>query len=431
MILPLAIAIGVLAGAVFSYLLFAVPAQRKVARIEGRLEADQKSHEAHFAQLAAEALGKNSENFLQLVSERFETHKVTADKELEGRHQAIEALIRPLGESLTKYEHRVGEIERAREGAYHAITEQVKHLAEGQTGLRSETGRLVQALRRPTTRGRWGEYQLRNVLELAGMIEHVDFVEQRAVVGSEDNRLQPDAIVRLPGGGSIIVDAKTPLEAYLNAVETSDEEERKRLMIDHARQVSDHVSNLASKDYWKALPTTPDFVVMFIPGEAFFAAALEQGSDLFETAIRRRIVLSSPSNLIALMRTIAYGWRQEKLAESAQEVAELGRELFERIRVFGDHMGSLGKTLQQTVNHYNKGVGSLEGRLLPAARKFEDLGVVADGSAIPTLDPVELEVRKLQAEELESSPSKEGKRPIEGAGLDNNPHAAARKNDQG
>ena len=214
-------------------------------------------------------------------------------------------------------------------------------------------------------------------------------------------------IVRLPKGGSIIIDAKTPLEAYLNAVETSDEEEREQFMADHARQVSTHVRNLASKDYWKALPTTPDFVVMFIPGEAFFAAAIEREPDLFETAIHQRVVLSSPSNLIALIRTIAYGWRQEKLAKNAEEVAELGRDLFDRIRKFGDHMSSLGKTLQQTVDHYNRGVGSLERRLLPAARKFEDLGVVADGSAIPTLDPVELEVRKLQAEELELSPSKE------------------------
>ena len=403
MILPLVIA--ALVGAVISYLLFTVPAQRKAARAEGRLEADQKDHEAHFAQLASEALGKNSEDFLRLVSERFETHKVTADKDLEGRHQAIEALIKPLGESLAKYEHRVGEIERAREGAYHAITEQVKSLVEGQTDLRSETGRLVQALRRPTTRGQWGEHQLRNVLELAGMTEHVDFVEQQSI--GEANQLRPDAIVRLPKGGSIIIDAKTPLEAYLNAVETSDEEEREQFMADHARQVSTHVRNLASKDYWKALPTTPDFVVMFIPGEAFFAAALERDPDLFDSAIRQRVVLSSPSNLIALVRTIAYGWRQQKLAENAEKVAELGRDLFDRVKVFGEHMSSLGRTLQQTVNHYNRGVGSLEGRLLPAARKLEDLGVVADGSAIPTLDPVELDVRKLQAEELEASPLKE------------------------
>ena len=388
-------------------------AETKTAASEAAREAERKSHEARvqeltrmgaelerkFAGLASEALGKNSESFLKLVSERFEKHSESAKEDLEKRRTAIETLVKPLGESLSKFETKVDAIEKAREGAYRAITEQVKSLAEGQTGLRSETSRLVQALRRPQTRGRWGEYQLRNVLDMAGMTEHVDFVEQSTLDGDE-GRLRPDVIIRVPGGKSIIVDAKTPLDAYLNAVEASDEETRERFVADHARQVRDHVRALSSRDYWKALPETPEFVVMFVPGESFFAAAVESDPALFESAARQRVLISTPTTLIALVKTIAYGWQQEKLAENAQAVAAQGRDLYERIGTFGRHLGALGKSLRQTVEHYNKGVGSLESRVLPAARKFEELGVAPTASSIPTLEPVELEPREAQAEEL-------------------------------
>ena len=397
-------------------------ANKESVELETKLEAELKNHEAHvedlrkmddelerkFTVLASDALGKNSENFLKLVSERFGKHRETADEELEKRKKEIETLVKPIGESLSKFEHRVGEIEKAREGAYGAITEQVKSLAEGQTNLRSETGRLVQALRQPKTRGRWGEYQLRNVLEMAGMTEHVDFVEEKTIEG-EDGRLRPDVIVRLPGGKSVIVDAKTSLEAYLSAVETDDEDTREQLMADHARQVRDRVRTLASRDYWNALPETPDFVVMFIPGEAFFAAAIERDPGLFETAVRRRVLICTPTTFVALVKAIAYGWQQEKLAESALEIAERGRDLYDRIKVFGGHMGDLGRSLRQAVDRYNQGIGSLEGRLLPAARRFETLGVVSAGSSIPALEPVELEAREVQAEELTISQSDEEK----------------------
>ena len=397
-------------------------ANKESVELKTKLEAELKNHEAHvedlrkmddelerkFTVLASDALGKNSENFLKLVSERFGKHRETADEELEKRKKEIETLVKPIGESLSKFEHRVGEIEKAREGAYGAITEQVKSLAEGQTNLRSETGRLVQALRQPKTRGRWGEYQLRNVLEMAGMTEHVDFVEEKTIEG-EDGRLRPDVIVRLPGGKSVIVDAKTSLEAYLSAVETDDEDTREQLMADHARQVRDRVRTLASRDYWNALPETPDFVVMFIPGEAFFAAAIERDPGLFETAVRRRVLICTPTTFVALVKAIAYGWQQEKLAESALEIAERGRDLYDRIKVFGGHMGDLGRSLRQAVDRYNQGIGSLEGRLLPAARKFETLGVVSAGSSIPALEPVELEAREVQAEELTISQSDEEK----------------------
>ena len=383
------------------------------AGLEAVREAERRSHEARvqeltrmgaelerkFAGLASEALGKNSESFLKLVSERFEKHSASAKEDLEKRRTAIETLVKPLGESLTKFESKVDAIEKAREGAYRAITEQVKSLAEGQTGLRSETSRLVQALRRPQTRGRWGEYQLRNVLDMAGMTEHVDFVEQPTIAGDE-GRLRPDVIIRLPGGKSIIVDAKTPLDAYLNAVEAADEEVRAARIADHARQVRDHVRALASREYWKALPETPDFVVMFVPGEAIFAAAIESDPDLFESAARDRVLISTPTTLIALVKAIAYGWQQESLAENAQAVAVNARELYGRIGKFGEHMGDVGRALRRAVERYNQGVGSLESRVLPAARKFESLNVLSAGSSIPTLEPVEHDVRELQAEEL-------------------------------
>ena len=389
-------------------------AETKTAAAEAAREAERKSHEQRvaeltrmgaeleqkFAGLAAEVLGKNSERFLKLVSERFEKLSASAKEDLEKRHTAIETLVKPLGESLTKFESKVGEIEKARTGAYEKITEQVKNLAEGQTTLRSETTRLVQALRRPETRGRWGEYQLRNVLEMAGMTKHVDFVEQPTITGDE-GRLRPDVIIHVPGGTSIIVDAKTPLDAYLSALDAPDEATRERCLADHARQMREHVRGLALRDYSKALPETPDFVVMFVPGESFFAAAIESDPDLLEKAWRDKVLISTPTTLIALVKMVAFGWQQERLAENAQEVAALGRDLYERIGIFGRHMGGLGKSLRQTVERYNRGVGSLESRILPAMRKFETLGVTSDSSSsIPPLEPVELDPREAQAEEL-------------------------------
>ena len=456
------IAVAALAGAALSYVVFALPATRKAGRerearaaegarlaaaaervprledenvglqerirevdrrnaaLEAARDEERKSHEARvaeltrmgaelekkFAGLASEVLGKNSESFLKLVSERFEKHSESAREDLEKRRTAIETLVKPLGENLTKFERKVGEIEKAREGAYEAIAAQVKNLAEGQTGLRTETSRLVQALRRPETRGRWGEYQLRNVLEMAGMTKHVDFVEQPTIAGDE-GRLRPDVIIRVPGGTSIIVDAKTPLDAYLSAVEAPDEATREQRIADHARQVRDHVRALASREYWKALPETPDFVVMFVPGESFFAAAIESDPALLESAWRERVLISTPTTLIALVKTIAFGWQQERLAENAQAVAAQGRDLYERIKTFGGHMGAVGKALQQTVERYNKGVGSLESRVLPAARRFEDLDVVPAASSIPTLEPVELDPREPQAEELAEAQAEE------------------------
>lgn len=356
-----------------------------------------------FAALAGEVLGQNSERFLALVSERFEKHKNTAEQALEERQKAIGALVQPLTDTLAKFETKVGELELARVDAYRGINEQVKMLTEGQTNLRAETGRLVQALRQPKTRGRWGEYQLKNVLEMTGMTEHVDFIQEHTIQGDE-GRLRPDVIVRLPGGKAMVVDAKTPLDAYLSAVEATDEAVREQFIASHARQVKDHIRILASKEYWNALPLTPDFVIMFVPGEAFFAAAIENDPGLFEHAIKSKVLLSTPTTFIALIKAIAYGWQQEKLSENAQAVADNARDLFERVKSFGSHLASVGDGLGKAVQKYNAAVGSLESRVLPAARKFELLGVTPSDMEIELVSPIELDVRPIQAQELRETP---------------------------
>ena len=431
--------VAALGGGVIAYLAFALPLRARATSAEKRcsvaeqdardergareaeardkaaavatLDAERKSHQARvdeieekinekFAVLAADALGKNSENFLRLVSERFDQHKAAAAKDLEDRQKAIETLVKPIGESLTKFEGRVREIEKAREGAYHAIKEQVRNLGQGQAGLKSETSRLVQALRQPKIRGRWGEFQLQNVLEMAGMSEHVDFFTEQALQG-ENGKLRPDVRVRLPGNKFVIIDAKTPLEGYLAAFEAEDDEEaRENALRNHARHLRRHVGNLASKEYWNALPGSPDFVVMFVPGEAFYDAAARMDPEIVDHAIKRRVLIATPTTLIALLKAIAFGWQQEKLTENAQMVADHARELYSRICVFGEHMGKLGQSLRQAVDRYNKSVGSLESRVLPAARRFETLGAAPEGAAIRHMEPVESEPRSLQSHEL-------------------------------
>ena len=401
-----------LLAAALVWFLFAAPARSRADRAEAGLEAERKAHavrleeiekargesESRFAALAAEALGKNNKSFLDL-----------ADRDLKAREEAVAALVKPIREELKKVEARAQELEKSREGAYRSVTEQVKQLAEGQSALRSETGRLVQALRRPQGAGRWGEHQLRNVLEMAGMMEHVDFDEQANLPG-ENGALRPDVVIHLPGGKSIVVDAKTPLQAYLDAVEAKTEEERATHLDALARHVRSHVRQLADKRYWDRLSEGTDFVVMFIPGDAFVAAAFERDPALFEEAVRNRVLIATPITLIALVKVVAYGWQQEKLAENARAVAETGRELYERVKRFGGRMEDIGKSLRQAVERYNRGVGTLERQVLPSARKLEGLGVVSASDTIAPLEQLETEPRSLQAPELAG--------PAEGAGND-------------
>jgi len=406
-------ALCALGGAALVWFVFAAPARSRAERAAAALETERKTHaarleeigkarseaEARFAALAAEALGKNSDSFLRLVSERFRSHQVEAEKDLEAREKAVAALVKPIREELKKVEERARELEKAREGAYSSVTEQVKQLAEGQSALVSATGHLVQALRRPQGAGRWGEHQLRNLLEMAGMMEHVDFEEQAALPG-ENGALRPDVVIRLPGGKSIAVDAKTPLQAYLDAVEAKTEVGRTEHLDTLARNVRTHVKTLSDKRYWDRLAVGTDFVVMFIPGDAFAAAAFERDPGLFDEAVKNRVLIATPVTLIALVKAVGYGWQQEKLAGNALAVAKTGRELYERIKRFGSRMEDVGKSLRQAVERYNGAVATLERGVLPSARKLEGLGILAANETIAPLRQLETEPRRIQAAEL-------------------------------
>ena len=358
-----------------------------------------KQLEEKFSTLAGSVLEDNSKRFLNLVSERFEKHKESADKELSTRQEAIGNLVKPLQDRLSKFDERMGEIEKARNEAYGAIRTQVEQLTLGQTTLNAETRKLVQALRAPKTRGRWGEMQLRQVFEMAGMTEEVDFLSE-ASMETDDGRRRPDAQVRIPGGKSIIVDAKTPLDAYLDALEAETPELRETHITRHARQVREHIKGLASKAYQDQLDSTPDFVVMFIPGETFVSAACEADPGLLEFGFEKRVLIATPTTLMALIKAIAYGWQQEKMAENAAEVQRVAREIYERLGTFAGHLDKVGRSLRASVESYNKSVGSLEGRVLPSARKFESLSVVAPNESLDQVSHVEVEPRNLQAREL-------------------------------
>lgn len=350
--------------------------------------------EHKFAAMASGVLKQNSENFLSLVSERFKTHSQTADADLAKRHAAIEGLVKPLDEKLGQFGDRIKEIEQARTEAYGAIREQVKNLTEGQAALGGETRKLVQALRAPKTRGRWGEMQLRQVFDMAGMSEHVDYDLEKSL-GTDDGLRRPDAIVRIPGGKSIVVDAKTPLDGYLDALEAETPELQQEHLARHARHVRTHVKQLASKAYQNALGETPDFVVMFIPGETFVSAAAEVDPGLIEYAFENKVLIATPTTLMALVKSIAYGWQQEKMAENALEVQETAKELYKRLVTFSANLASVGRALSSSVSSYNKAVGSLEARVLPSARKFEAMGVVATGAELATPAQVESDARQV------------------------------------
>lgn len=354
--------------------------------------------ESKMQALAAEALKGNQASFLTLAEQVFVKHREGAAAHLEQRQQEFAALLAPFAGTLEEYKRGLAEIETARAAAYGGLSREMASLAQMQADASAQTRRLVNALQAaPKTRGRWGEHQLHNVMELSGMSPYCDFLAEQTI-DRDDNRLRPDVIIRLPGERRIIVDAKTSMAAYLDAVEAVDDESREANLALHARQLRSHMRLLAGKQYWDALPCTPDFVAMFIPGENFYAAAIERDPALFEDAITSKVLIVTPTTLIALAKAIAMGWRQEGLAENARKIGELGRELYKRLATMSDHVVSLGKGLDGAVKHYNNFVASLESRVLPQGRRFSELDLDGAQAPLPELRPVETETRQLRSE---------------------------------
>jgi DNA recombination protein RmuC len=350
-----------------------------------------------FKALSRDALKDNNQSFLELARATLGKFQESAKGDLELRTRAIDQLVKPLKESLEKVDGKIGELERTRAGAYSELREQVKALATSQSQLQAETGNLVKALRAPHVRGRWGEIQLRRVVELAGMLQYCDFVEQETLA-TEDSRIRPDLIVRLPGNRTIVVDSKVPFDAFYESITTTDEVVRLAKLKEHARLVRVHITALSRKSYWETVQPTPEFVLLFLPGETFYSAALEHDPKLIEDGVSDKVIIATPTTLIALLKAVSYGWRQEQMATNAQEVSKLGKDLYDRLRVFTNYFADIGKGLDRALDSYNRGVGSLEARVLVTARKFKERGAIA-GEEIETLEPIDKLARPLNLDE--------------------------------
>jgi len=410
-VLGIAAAMGAAGGAFLTWLVV----RARVAAEHGRLEATLAHERAAadekislltdvevrlrdtFQVLSGEALRQNNQSFLELARTQLGTFHEVAAKDLSGRQQAIDALLAPMRETLGAVDRTLKEVETTRARDQATLIEQLRGMMDVSQRLQVETSHLTSALKSPTVRGRWGELQLRRVVELADMVAHCDFTEQTSTT-TEDGRLRPDLIVRLPGERNIVVDAKVPLSAYLEALEASDERVREARLQDHARRVRDHITRLGAKAYWQQFQPAPDLVVMFLPGESFFAAAVHSDSTLLEFGVEQRVIPASPTTLIALLRAAAFGWRQERLAENAQQISDLGRQLHERLGTLTGHFDKVGRSLDRAVTSYNAAVGSFESRVLVAARRFKELG--AAGEELPAIEPVDQRSRSLESGEL-------------------------------
>jgi DNA recombination protein RmuC len=353
-----------------------------------------------FRALAAEALSANNQGFMALAAEKLSGARAEGEAALAARQQAIEGLMKPVRESLDRVDGKIQELERERGHAYGKLMAQVNGLMSAQERLHTETGNLARALRSPSVRGRWGELQLRRAVELAGMIEHCDFGQQVTLVGHEDQRrLRPDMIVRMPGGRHVVVDAKVPLDGYLQAMDAATEDERRGHLLAHAAQVRAHVQRLGGKAYWAELADTPEFVVMFMPGESMFGAAMEQAPGLLEEGVAHKVLMATPTTLIALLQTVHFGWRQERLQENAEKISEQGRLLHERVATLVEHWTRLGQALGKATAHFNAAAASFEGRVLPAVRRLEELGA-GGKKAIDELPRLDLRPREGELLEL-------------------------------
>lgn len=351
-----------------------------------------------FKALAGDTLNNSTSAFLKLAKETLDKALADAKGDLGKRQEAIQGMVKPLADSINKFEEHISVVEKDRQEAYSGLNEHLKFLSVSQQELQKETANLVTALRKPQVRGRWGEMTLRRVVELAGMSEHCDFAEQVTADG-EKGRQRPDLVARLPADREIIVDAKVSLDAYLDAIAAETEDARKAAMSRHATQVRSHMNTLGSKAYWAGFPKAPEFVVMFIPGESFFGAAVDADHSLIEDGLKQRVILATPATFIALLRAIAYGWRQEQVAKNAQEISDLGRQVYERMRSLAEHISEIGKGLEKANSAYNSAVGSMEARVLPAARRFKELGA-ATGAEVPIVQPIDTTPRTLTAPEL-------------------------------
>lgn len=364
--------------------------QEKLATLE---EARKQLGDA-FSALSSQALAQNNEAFLKLAEENLRRFQSKAESQLEQKEKSFENLVKPIKEALDKTERQIHDIEKDRKQSYGALNQHLESMARSQQQLHDQTQQLVNALRRPEVRGQWGELTLKRLAELAGMVEHCDFYEQQNIT-TEEGRLRPDMIVRMPDQREIVVDVKTPLDAYLSAVEANDDETRATHLQRHARNVRQRVNELGHKSYWAQFKDSPNFVVLFIPGDQFLSTALDYDRNLLEDALRQQVILATPTSFVALLRAVAYGWRQEQLARNAEVIRKLGEDLYQRLNSFSEHLQKLGRSLEGSLKSYNRAVGSFDSRVLPGARRFTELGI----SAVKELDdPQQIETAVKQTE---------------------------------